>query len=296
MTAGKRNSQESGIATSSQPKSAGWLAENGPKELELLFRAIIYNPSAPILIADDDRKSRDASSGAGRFLGLPREKIIGRQIDEFAAPGTKPQVSQLWRAFLKSGEQEGVLRLVGADGTPREVEYTARKNILPVRHALALHDKDTAAETEGYSSGRIPSWVQDYALYLLDSGGHVAAWYAGAARIYRYPVDEAIDQHVSRFYPGDDTVRVKLAEELKRASTEGHAGAEGWQTRKDGSRFWANAITMALRDGSGKLQGFARAVRDFTGRHERDEKLRRSRARLRPAPCDDHSGDRLRRV
>ena len=61
-------------------------------------------------------------------------------------------------------------------------------------------------------------------------------------------------------------------------------GTEGWQLKKDGSRFWANSITMAIKDPSGVLQGFARVVRDFTDRHERDEKLRRNRARLRPIP------------
>ena len=51
--------------------------------------------------------------------------------------------------------------------------------------------------------------------------------------------------------------------------------------KKDGSRFWANVITLALKDENGDLQGFARVVRDFSDRHERDEKLRRSRARSR---------------
>jgi len=41
---------------------------------------------------------------------------------------------------------------------------------------------------------------------------------------------------------------------------------------------------MAIRDEEGTLRGFARVVRDFTDRHERDEKLRRSQARLRPVP------------
>ena len=36
---------------------------------------------------------------------------------------------------------------------------------------------------------------------------------------------------------------------------------------------------------NGELQGFARIVRDFSDRHERDEKLRRDRARLRPIPA-----------
>ena len=75
---------------------------------------------------------------------------------------------------------------------------------------------------------------------------------------------------------------------MKRAAGEGHVGTEGWHVKKDGSRFWANVITMALKDENGDLQGFARVVRDFSDRHERDEKLRRSRARLparaRPNP------------
>ena len=41
---------------------------------------------------------------------------------------------------------------------------------------------------------------------------------------------------------------------------------------------------MALKDENGNLQGFARVVRDFSERHERDEKLRRNRARIRPIP------------
>ena len=60
-------------------------------------------------------------------------------------------------------------------------------------------------------------------------------------------------------------------EELRRSVAEGHFGTEGWQVRKDGSQFWANVITTALRDENGELQGFARVVRDFSARHERDE-------------------------
>ena len=73
---------------------------------------------------------------------------------------------------------------------------------------------------------------------------------------------------------------------MKRAAAEGHFGNEGWQAKKDGSRFWANVITMALKDENGDLQGFARVVRDFSDRHERDEKLRRTRARTRPLPAE----------
>jgi formate hydrogenlyase transcriptional activator len=264
----------------SHSPAPSWLVENGPKELELLFRAIIYHPATPILIADNDRNYREASAGAGKLLGLPRAKIIGRQMDDFAPPAFRPKVSQLWQSFLERGEQVGTLRLVGSDGAQREVEYTAKGNVLPVRHVLVLRDKSEPVEAESAP----PSWVQDYALYLLDIEGGLAAWYSGAARIYGHEANDAIGQHVSFLYPGEGTARVKLQEEFDRVAAEGHMGTEGWQLKKDGSRFWANSITMAIKDPSGVLQGFARVVRDFTDRHERDEKLRRNRARLRPIP------------
>ena len=273
-------------AGASQPEATRWLVENGPKELELLFRAIVYHPSAPILIADNDRNYRDASAGAGKLFGLPRDEIIGRRMDDFVAPSFKPQISQLWQAFLEQGEQEGTLKLVTPDGDLREVEYTAKGNVLPVRHVLVLRHKTAPAETEHAEEDRIPSWAQDYALFLLDVKGCIVAWYSGAARIYGHSGEQTLGQHVSFLYPSEDTLRFKLQEELKRASAEGHFGNEDWHLKKDGARFWANVITIALKDESGELQGFARMVRDFSKRHERDEKLRRSRARIRPIPAE----------
>ena len=263
----------------SQPQATAWLAEHGPKELELLLRAVVFQPSAPILLADNDRRYRDASIGAGQLLGLPRDKIIGRTLDDFAEPKFKPVIPDRWNKFLKDGEQEGTLQLAGADGVLRDVEYTAKGNVLPVRHLLVLRDK-----TPG-TPFRVPAWVQDYALFLLDAAGVVVEWYAGAERIYGYKSDEAVGQHVTFLDPDQDAPG-KPQERFARAAAEGHAASEGWHLKKDGSRFWASVITMALKNEIGDLQGFARVVRDFSDRHEQDEKLRRSRARLRPHPAE----------
>ena len=246
-----------------------WLVENGPRELEQLLRTVLFCPSAPLLLTDNDRQSQEASIGATKLLGLPREKIIGQTLDDFAEPSFKPVISERWSAFLEQGEQEGTLELLGPDGKPRVLEYLARGNVSPSRHVLAL----------GENKSSIPAWVQDFALFLLDVNGQVVAWYAGAERIYGYTSGEIVGQRVPPFFPGEPEL-------LKRAADEGHGGTEGWQVKKDGSRFWANVITLALRDKNGDLQGFARVVRDFSDRHERDEKLRRDRGRLRLLPTE----------
>ena len=163
---------------------------------------------------------------------------------------------------------------MAADGSTHQVDYIAKENVLPVRHLVVLHDKSPDSV--------VPSWVQDYALFLVDVSGHVAAWYSGAQRIYGFQSEEVVGKPLSMF----DRGFAAPPEDLDRAADEGHIMTEGWKTRKDGSRFWANAVTMALKDEKGELKGFARVVRDFTDRHERDEKLRRDRARSHTRPVE----------
>jgi len=274
-------------STASQPVAIRWLTENGPKELELLLRAVIFHPSTPILIADNDRRYQEASVGASKLLGLPREKIIGRSLDEFAVPEIRPVISERWRKFLEEGEQVGTLQLLGPDGAPRDVEYVAKGNVLPVRHLLALRDKTSEATPDADpAQNSIPSWVQDFALSLLDADGQIVAWYGGSERIYQHTSSQAVGQNVTLLNSEDDPLQVTMHEELRRAASEGHFGTEGWHVKKDGTRFWANVITMALRSESGDLQGYARVVRDFSERHKRDEKLRRSRERVRTVPAE----------
>jgi formate hydrogenlyase transcriptional activator len=278
-------SDETGEASMPWPLVVGgqrsWLAENGPEKLELLFRAIVYHHrSVPILIADNDRKYCDASSGAGRLLGLSRDQIIGRSLDEFAEPSFRPKIGDLWRAFLQRGEQQGTLHLVGPDGNPREVEYAAKGNVLPVRHLLVLRDKGRESQTTGdppLDDGRVPSWARDFALFLLNVDGVVVAWYSGAERIYGYTREEVVGQHVSLLYPCGDRLRAKGHSEFKKVLAQGHVGDEGWRVRKDGSQFWANVVTMALKNQQEELQGFAVVARDFSERHAQDLKLRNTR-------------------
>ena len=170
-------------------------------------------------------------------------------------------ISERWRAFLEEGEQAGNASAGGSGRRLRGKSSTPPKGTC-CRCAICWccatrPSADCGADKDPRST--VPAWVQDYALFLLDVDGQIVAWYAGAERIYGYKSDEVIGQHVSLLYPDEDTLRAKLHEELKRAAGEGHFGTEGWHVKKDGSRFWANVITMALKDDERRFAGLCQS-------------------------------------
>src|ERR1700722_16520036 len=123
--------------------------------------------------------------------------------------------------------------------------------------------------------------VRDYAVFMLDPGGPVLTWNAGAERFKGYKADEIIGQHFSRFYPPEALARALPAHELEVASKTGVFEDEGWRVRKDGSLFWANVVITAMRSVDGVLLGFAKVTRDLTQRRAHEEELRRSEERFR---------------
>ncbi len=122
--------------------------------------------------------------------------------------------------------------------------------------------------------------VQDYAIYLLDPGGHIASWNRGAQRIKGYSASEIIGQHFSVFFTEQDRLEGHPLRELQIAEQDGQFRGEGWRMRKDGSRFWASIVLTAIKDNHGKLAGFAKVTRDFTERMQAQEKLERANAEL----------------
>ena len=119
--------------------------------------------------------------------------------------------------------------------------------------------------------------VKDYAIFMLDSQGHIMSWNPGAERMKGYRAEEIIGKHFSIFYTEKDLRRGHPQEELRIATSEGAYEEEGIRIRKDASKFWASVLITALRDEEGTLRGFAKVVRDVTERREAEEKLKQVR-------------------
>ena len=125
--------------------------------------------------------------------------------------------------------------------------------------------------------GQESSWqrieaVRDHAIVLLDAHGNVASWHDDARAILGHEAQEILGAHFSRFYPAEVIESGQPELDLKVAAIEGRVEKEGWRVRRDGARFWARAVLMALRDRDGALRGFGQVIRDFS-QPERAEAL-----------------------
>jgi PAS domain S-box-containing protein len=112
--------------------------------------------------------------------------------------------------------------------------------------------------------------VRDYAIFMLDPGGHIVSWNLGAQINKGYIAEEIIGKHFSVFYPQEKIDQRWPETELEMAQRDGRFEDEGWRVRKDGSRFWASVVITALYDETGRHRGFAKVTRDLTAHRRID--------------------------
>ncbi len=132
--------------------------------------------------------------------------------------------------------------------------------------------------------------IEDYAIIMTDFSGNVVSWNEGAKRIKGYSEDEILGENISVFYTDEDKLRNKPQRNLEIAKQDGHYQSEGWRKRKDGSLFWADILVTAIYDESGKMQGYAKIVRDITQRRSAEKELWKNQQQLAMAQKLAHLG------
>ncbi len=115
--------------------------------------------------------------------------------------------------------------------------------------------------------------LKDYAIFMLDAQGRVVSWSPGAERIKGYRADEIVGRDFSVFFTPEDIESGEPQRILEIAAAEGRYEGSGWQTRKDGSRFWASGVVAAIDD-RGRLRGFTIIAHDVTERKIIEERAR----------------------
>jgi PAS domain S-box-containing protein len=266
-----------------QPKEA--VASLYPEILKGLPMGVVVlhleNPRDPKTF-----KIIDVNPAAARLTGAAADDLRGRKLGEFPELLRTSLPESCLDAYRK-GEARDLGEIAYGDKHIRQGIYSLQVFPLPgdflgvVLENITDRKRSEQALRESEERFRLLiQGVQEYAIYQLDPLGHVISWNAGAERLKGYREEEILGKHFSVFYPEEDVRNGKPQRSLEEAVRRGQFEDEGWRVRKDGSRFWANAVVTALRDPKGNLRGFAKLTRDMSERREREEALSRAKELL----------------
>jgi PAS domain S-box-containing protein len=264
-------------------------AQTSDGRYRLLVKAIT---DYAIYMLDREGHVTSWNPGARRFKGYEAAEIIGRHFSTFYTDAERSQnvPAQALAEAERTGRFEREGWRVRRDGT----HFWAHVVIDAIRSpegALVGFAKITrdlteqrAAETKLRESAEqfrlLVQSVTDYAIYMLDVGGHVASWNIGAQHIKGYAPEEIIGRHFSDFYTEADRAAGLPQIGLVTATRNGRWEHEGQRVRKDGTAFWAHVVIDAIRDDAGKLLGFAKVTRDITERREAEAALQAAQATM----------------
>jgi len=79
-----------------------------------------------IMVAAGDQGYVAVTSGVTTALGYAPDELIGRRIEDLAAPELRDSTPARWDTFLADGRQDGRFRLRARDGTMVSLRYQAR--------------------------------------------------------------------------------------------------------------------------------------------------------------------------
>src|SRR3954470_19085763 len=161
--------------------------------------------------------------GVERLKGYTADQIIGRHFSIFYPPEDLAWNKPAWE--LQVATREGRFEDEGwrlrRDGTRfwANVVITALRDEMGELVGFAkvtrdLTDRRATEEELRRSEQRFRLLVQavrDYAIFMLDPGGHIASWNEGAQHITGYTAAEITGKHFSIFYPQADKDRGKPA-------------------------------------------------------------------------------------
>jgi len=261
---------------------------------DVTVRTLLESVAEGVVIVDTSGTILLVNAAAERMFGYPKEELIGRphavllpehvlKVHEEHEAGffTEPRIRPMGQLLELSGRR--------SDGSefPVEISLGFIETINGVLVLALVSDMTLRKqfETRLKVSEELfhiqVECVKDHAVFMLDAGGNVLNWNAGAERLKGYGEQEIIGRHFSCFYPEEARDAGKPAEMLKKAVAEGRAADEGWRIRKDGSRFWADVTITAIQDEKGSLRGFSKVTRDITERKKTEDALRFSEERYR---------------
>jgi PAS domain S-box-containing protein len=105
--------------------------------------------------------------------------------------------------------------------------------------------------------------LTDYAIVVVDSADRILTWNVGARALLGYTADETIGRSFSELYAKLDPVIAQERASIIDAVQWGRHETNRQLVRKDGIRFHANIVLMAIADASQTGVGFGLIAQDI---------------------------------
>ncbi len=115
-------------------------AEAVLREHEQKLRAVFDTALDAIFITDNDRRYVDVNPAACDYLGVARNDLIGRRIDDFLPPHKLATIEADQAAYLAGGPVLTEWESQRSDGSLRIAEASAHPNFVPGLHIAFLRD------------------------------------------------------------------------------------------------------------------------------------------------------------
>jgi len=260
------------------------LAEEEVENSEKRFHALIEHGRDNISLLAADGTLLWENPSVDSTLGYEPNQFLGHNMFKLMHPDDQPLTSNMFTQVVQSpgSIQEGVFRLLHADGTWRWIECSAR-NLLdePSVQAIVVNYRDISerkqsdqALQESETQFRAVVQTAAEAIIMMDARGEIISWNTAAENIFGYSFNEMIGTSISRIVP-----RQFLA--TQRFGIESALAREEWNIigktvevaglTKDGREF---PIEMSLADWETEKGIFFTAViRDISERKEAEKRI-----------------------
>jgi PAS domain S-box-containing protein len=268
--------------------------EEALQESEAVYRAVFENTVDGIAIyeaVDDGRDFvfADINKGSEAIDDIKREEVIGRSVLE-VFPGVEDfGLLEVFRRVWATGTPEHhPISLYQDDRIAGWREHFVYK--LPSGEIVAVYHDETdrkiaeealkrsemqLIETKDYLTNVIESSAD--AIVVVDSGGIMRDWNAGAECYMGYTAEEVLGTHNRRFF-ADPKEADRIMEMMKREGKIRHHRTI--VIRKDGTPVHISMSVAMLKDNDGVPIGTVRVSRDITKEVEFEAKIKEERDNL----------------
>ena len=250
------------------------------------LRALIDGALDAVLVADETGRYVDANPAACSLLGVSREDLLRKRLEDFVANPDVGATNRQYDQFVEDGRQEGIFQMVRADGEVIEVEFRATANFWPGLHLSILRDVTERVRTERLlreSEERFRTIFDSSAIgiALLKIDGRMITCNRAYQQMVGFSETELKERGIRAITHPDDMAReTQLIREVIEGTSDSYQ-IEKRYIRPDSEIVWVRLTVSMIRETNHGEPLVIGMVEDITERMRATHALRESEERFR---------------